>query len=368
MDSNPSVSGARTSAVSVSCPMPALPADTIGSLATAPGSAPRAILRISGPLAGSIVESACSGLDGSALHLQGRGQFEVTLEDGHGGQPCRIHWMPGPGSYTREDVVELHLVGHAGLVQEALSQLLSMGIRPALPGEFTRRAFENGRLDLTQAEGVLALVAARNQAELRAASALLVGGLGDRVQHLRAGLEAVRALTEASLDFDESDTGHIPATELGERLAVVLGDLQAASRWESQRTAPLGLQRVVLYGRPNAGKSALYNRLVTAEEGHQAIESDYPGTTRDTKRGEWQLPGGQVCVLEDTAGEDPTAEGVDGEAQRLQQQALEAAHLVLWAVPASEEVPGVRPQTQAPMLVVRTKQDLEAHPADREPW
>src|SRR5262245_53308739 len=179
--------------------------------------------------------------------------------------PLLLLWMPGPRSFTREDVAELHLPGSPPLLDAALERVLALGATPAEPGEFTRRAFLSGRIDLTRAEGVLALVGARDDRERRAGAALLAGGLADRIEALRDRLEDLRALCEASLDFDERDTGHVPEGEIEERLAGVRAALAEAHAFEVARASPGGEPRVVLTGAPNAGKSSLFNRLAGAE-------------------------------------------------------------------------------------------------------
>ena len=143
---------------------------TIYAVASAPGAGERAVVRASGSLAFEAVRGLCRDADGQPLAPPSRGLYEVQVDDGVGTQPALLVWMPGPGSYTREDVAEWHLVGNPALVRAVLRRLGELGLEPAGPGEFTRRAFENGRLDLTRAEGVLALVEARNREELRAAA------------------------------------------------------------------------------------------------------------------------------------------------------------------------------------------------------
>jgi len=205
--------------------------------------------------------------------------------------------MPGPRSFTREDVAEFHLPGSQPLLVAALARLLELGARPAAAGEFTRRAFHSGRIDLTRAEGVLALIRARNEAEVRSASALLFGGLARRIEGLRAELDGLRALCEASLDFDETDTGHVPEEELERRAAQGVRGLREAREWEERRAPASLVPRIVLAGRPNAGKSRLFNRLARGE----VLVSDHAGTTRDTVNATWTLAGVD-CLLVDTAG------------------------------------------------------------------
>lgn len=305
---------------------------TIVGLASPPGPGRRGIVRVSGPDAWSLVEAVWRGE--TPLPERPHRAFALgRLDDGAGEQPLLLLWMPGPRSFTREDVAELHLPGSPPLLDRALSRLLELGARMARPGEFTRRAFENGRIDLTRAEGVLALVSARSAAEVRGARALLEGGLGRRIETLREGLDALRALCEASLDFEESDTGDVPIAELLERGRRVLEGVREAERWESRRAPEPGLPRVVLLGEPNAGKSSLFNALVV---GGEALVSDVPGTTRDALAAVWTLPGGAAVRLFDTAGEDRGASGVDARAQERAERLFESADLLLWVVDATE--------------------------------
>lgn len=309
---------------------------TIAAVASPPGGGARAVLRVSGPRAADLVRGAfvADGAPGDARDGEGftpsaRGITLGRFDDGRGTQPAMLVWMPGPGSYTREDVAEFHLVGSPPLVAAALERLLRLGAQPAEPGEFTRRAFLSGRLDLTRAEGVLSLVTARSEAERRAASQLLAGGLADRIDALRAGLDALRALCEASLDFDETDTGHVPEDELRARTDAVLEGLREALAWESARAPRSGLPQVVLVGAPNAGKSRLYNRLAGAD----ALVSGRVGTTRDALRTTWRAGDAEV-ELWDTAGAVAPDGAVEREAQDRARALREAADLALWVVDA----------------------------------
>jgi len=278
--------------------------DTIAAIASARGAAERAVLRVSGELAAEVARSTCT-VDHVPFVPRSRGAIEVDFDDGEGAYPALAMWMPGPRSFTAEDVLELHLPGQPALVDAALECVLGKGVRLAEPGEFTRRAFENGRIDLTRAEGVSALVAARSAAERRAALALLSGGLDRRLADLRGRLDAARSLSEASLDFDEADTGHVPLEEIASLVRDIRTGLDGALGWERQRTLHAGRPRVALVGAANAGKSTLFNALVKgdlAAASGPAIVSDAEGTTRDTKRGAWELTEGVEAELIDTAG------------------------------------------------------------------
>ncbi len=328
---------------------------TIAAIASPPGPAARGVIRISGPRAADIIRACCQA-QGVPLEVEQRGVHAGSLDDGRGQQPASVLWMPGPRSFTREDVAELHLPGSPFLLAVALERVLRAGATLALPGEFTRRAFERGRIDLTRAEGVLALVSARSAEERRAATALLLGGLDERLVALRDRLDATRALCEASLDFDEEDTGHIPSAELAGSARSILSALEEAARWEQRRTPHMGQPRIVLAGAPNAGKSALFNRLV---ESAQAIESAQAGTTRDMLVGSWKVCGVD-CDLIDTAGLDEGDLGpADSGAQRSSERELRRADLLLWVVD------GTRFANDPDGLARSLQADFEGSPAAR---
>ncbi|MEZ6017064.1 MAG: GTPase [Planctomycetota bacterium] len=284
---------------------------TIVAVASPTGGAIRGVLRLSGPAAGRVVRETCS-CAGAPFEVSARSATFVSFDDGVAPLPALVLWFPAPHSFTREDVAELHVPGAAPLVARALARCLALGAVLAEPGEFTRRAFAHGRIDLSRAEGVLALVEARTRGERRAATALLFGGLERRVQGVRDTLDEARALVEASLDFDEADTGHVPWDEVAAALARATGGLQEARAFEARREALRGGARVALVGEPNAGKSSLFNRLLAAYGAQAADEdlalvADVRGTTRDTKRGALKVAG-QAFELVDTAGlELPTS-------------------------------------------------------------
>jgi tRNA modification GTPase len=334
---------------------------TIAAVSTPPGHAPRGVIRVSGPRSAELARAVARGTEPPELARRGfwRGRFD----DGRGEQPLLLLWMPAPHSYTREDVAEFHLPGNPYLLDAALARLFALGAEPARPGEFTRRAFENGRIDLLQAEGVLAMVQAANESERRAAAALLFGGLGERVAGVRDQLEGLRALCEASLDFDETDTLSVPAAEIEALGRKALGAVEAALAWEERREPLSALPRISLVGRPNAGKSSLFNALAG---GPHALVSEHAGTTRDGVAAIWRIAGVD-CRLVDTPG---IADGDLDEPDRIAQELARAEHasadLLLWVVDAA--APGERLEVAerlpkgVPRLIAWNKIDLpEAH-------
>jgi tRNA modification GTPase len=267
--------------------------------------------------------------------------------------------MPAPRTYTRQDVVEIN--GHGGIValRRILGLCLRQGARLAEAGEFTARAFLNGRLDLAQSEAVLDIVQAKTEVSLQAAVAQLAGRLSDRVRSARAGLVRALAYLEASIDFEEDE---IPERDIG-------SDLEQAEGAISQLLADAdrgiiyrqGI-RAAIVGRPNVGKSSLLNRLLRTS---RAIVTDIPGTTRDTLEETLNLEGIPV-VLVDTAG---IAEGSRDPIERLgierSRLALEQADLALLVVDAGQPLTSADRAIAAlvrgkPAIVVANKVDLLA--------
>jgi len=268
--------------------------------------------------------------------------------------------MRSPRSYTGEDVVELSCHGSPALLRMIVQWLVAGGARLAAPGEFTRRAFLNGRLDLAQAEAVALMIGARTDRAVALAARALAGGLSDQVRDLQARLIDVIAGLEVTLDFPEEGVGQ----DVGSA-RVAVGRLRAESeQWlEAARHGRVvhGGLTVALVGPPNAGKSSLLNALMGQD---RAIVSDLPGTTRDVVEGTIVLAGVPVRLL-DTAGIETPRDVIEAEGIRRSRRAMDESELLLVVMDGSVE-PDRRVLGETaprPRVLVRAKSDLQAHRA-----
>jgi tRNA modification GTPase len=271
--------------------------DTIAAPATAPGSSVRAMIRVSGPRAGALA-SALTG-----VRFEQRCLRRVCLRLGVNELPALMAWFEGGASYTGEPAFEVLIPGNPTLISRVMARLTAFkGVRVAGPGEFTARAYVNGRLTLAQAEGVGALVAASNQEQRRIALMALDGSMGAEYRAWADELLTLEALVEAGIDFtDQEDVIPSPAEALRRRLSVV-GEAIASRIGSSRgRDATTERVRVVLKGPPNAGKSTLFNRLLGRS---RVIESPMAGSTRDVIDEPLTLPDGSVVTLIDLPGLD----------------------------------------------------------------
>ena len=327
--------------------------DTIFALATAPGRAAVAVVRLSGPRAGQ----ALGALAGRRPPPRRAAVRKLRDTDGRILDEALVVWMPGPGSYTGEDSAELHLHGGPAVITGVLETLAGLGLRLAEPGEFTRRAFENGRLDLAQAEGVADLIEAETEAQRRQALDQLDGALGRAREAWRSDLVEALALFEAAVDFPDEDLPEDVAARAHpalERLVTALRSaLDGVERAERVRDG----FAIALVGAPNAGKSTLLNALSRREA---AIVTATPGTTRDVIEVALQLSGYKV-ILADTAGLRDTLDEVEAEGVRRARRRAEAADLRLWVVDGSGGDATPAPDVlQAGDLCLVAKADLPA--------
>ena len=332
-----------------------LSTDTIASLATPVGTAAIAVVRASGPAAGRLVQE----IFGANLLPRVAQHADYRLRDGTLLDDVLFTYFAGPNSYTGEDTVEISCHGNPFIARRMLDDLFVRGCRPAEAGEFTRRAFMNGRLDLSQAEAVMDLIHARSERALAAANQQLRGSLGRRMEELIALLLKCLAQIEAYIDFPEED---LPPENRAAVLADVdrlregVGRLLATGRYGE--VLRLGVRTVIL-GEPNAGKSSLLNRLVGRE---RALVSPEPGTTRDYLE-ELLAVGPHVLRLVDTAGLNVAPNALESRGiEKTFEQAAEA-DLFLWVVDASRPWPALpralaERLSGANTLVVRNKCDL----------
>ena len=300
--------------------------DTIFALATAPGRAALAVIRLSGPETGA----ALSALAGRLPSPRRASVRKLRTAEGALIDEGLILWFPGPASYTGEDSGELHLHGGQAVVEAAVAALAVQGLRLAEPGEFTRRAFQNGRLDLAQAEAVADLVDAETQAQARQALEQLGGGLGRRYEAWRELLLEALAVLEAAVDFPDEDLPEDVAARAGphlERLFRELVDARIDSRGRQVREG----YRIALIGAPNAGKSSLLNALVGRDA---AIVTATAGTTRDVIEVPMVL-GGYRVLLADTAGLRTAEDDIEAEGVRRATAWARSADLRIWVVDAS---------------------------------
>ena len=329
--------------------------DTIYALSSGSPPAAVAVVRISGPEAGR----ALAALAGAPPPSRRAALRTVRAQDGETLDRALVLFFPGPGSATGEDLAELHLHGGRAVVASVLAALAAIdGLRAAAPGEFTRRAFDNGRIDLAEAEGLADLLEAETQAQRRSALALAGGALSRRIHGWQTALLGLSARVEAVLDFsDEGEVGDsLPAgwdsdrRALAQEMSIVLGRPGAERLRDGVR--------VVIAGPPNSGKSSLLNSLVGREA---AITSALPGTTRDLVEAPIAI-GGMPFLLVDTAGLRDTDDEIESIGVGRARDSLAAADLILWlGAPGGCPGPAVAGEPSRNILV-RSRIDIV--PAD----
>lgn len=318
--------------------------DTIFALSSGLPPAGIAVVRISGTLAGPALKGLAGRLPASrrASYRRLHDAAGAVLDD------ALILWLPGPATATGEDLAELHLHGGRAVVAAALAALGAMpGLRMAEAGEFTRRAFENGRIDLTEAEGLADLLSAETEAQRHAALALAEGGLGRQVEAWQTALLSISAMIEADLDFsDEGDVAETAASsqrDAAQKLAWAMTEMLENPPAERLRDGV----RIVLAGPPNSGKSSLFNVLVDRDA---AIVSPIAGTTRDRIEAPVVLDGLPLLLI-DTAGlRNDTGDEIEAIGIGRAEAAMAGADIILWL--------GAAGDAPADAVVVRAKADL----------
>jgi len=335
--------------------------DTIAAVSTPAGSSAAAIVRLSGPRAFAILEGLLAEPSPRLAALPCYSAVEAPLRLRAGGPalPATLYLMRAPRSYTRQDVAEVHTLGSVPLVRMLLDAAVERGARIAAPGEFTRRAFLTGRIDLAQAEAVLAIIQATTAAELRAGTRALQGHRSRHIHGLHDALIGLRAQVEASIDFAEHDIELISRSALLAALDEALAGVGRELRNADAGVLPPEGIRVALCGLPNAGKSSLFNTLLGRD---RAIVTEVPGTTRDAIAEPLAVEGVRFRLY-DTAGLTRAADPLDAEAVARSEGLIAGAQIALVVLDASrplgEEERRLWSQIDAPhKLLVLNKSDL----------
>ena len=332
--------------------------ETIVAVATPPGRGGIGIVRLSGPEATRIAQPMLR-LRNPMAHAQARFADVLDVETQEKLDEAVVTFFAAPHSYTGEDVVEVAAHGSPVILETLVRQALEGGARLAAPGEFTQRAFLCGRIDLTQAEAVHDLIEAQTLYQARVAAQQLQGALSRRIKPIKEGLVALIALLEAGIDFAEDDVDVLPGRAILSRVGEIRGQLQpVADSFARGRIVQAGLMLAIV-GRPNAGKSSLFNRIVQRE---RAIVTAAPGTTRDLVTERVSL-GGIPVELVDTAGMREASDEAEQIGIRKSREALADADMVLLvldatAAPEQEELELLATLTQRRALVVVNKSDL----------
>jgi tRNA modification GTPase len=335
---------------------------TIAAIATPPGAGGIGVIRVSGSRSLAILRQLFRSQHAHSEFTSHRMYYGWLLHPETGmpiDEVLAVH-MRAPHTYTREDVAEIHCHGSFLVVEQILAAVVAAGARLAEPGEFTKRAFLNGRIDLTRAEAVLELLEARTAKSLSLALGQLQGRLHEKVAQIRQGLLDIRAIVEVAIDFPEEDVEILnPADlrrQLHDRIVTPLAELVASA--EQGRVFREGVA-VVILGRPNVGKSSLLNTLLQEE---RAIVTAIPGTTRDTIEELLDIKGLPVRII-DTAGIREATEAVEEIGIRRARQKLAAADLVLLLLDGSE-LPGEPDRLlfesigAKPLIIVINKMDI----------
>jgi tRNA modification GTPase len=341
--------------------------DTIAAIATPHGTGGISIIKISGPDAIAATEPLFTPRNPQRMlrHLPSQTMLYGHVHESERGEAIDevlISVLRGPHSFTGEDVVEINCHGGQHVTRSILDEVLRRGVRLAEPGEFTRRAFLNGRIDLTQAEATIDLIQARTKRAARLGSRMLKNGLGNRIKALLRIVADLRMRTEAAIEFDEEAEADLSPQDIQDELEhKILPDIvQMIEGFQHGERVRHGL-RVVLAGTPNVGKSSLMNRLLKQE---RVIVTEVEGTTRDTIDEEVEI-GGIPVVLTDTAGLRPSNDPIERIGQEKAQQAIGKADLILMMIDGSRPVAAAdqalaKQIAGRPHIVLRNKSDLFA--------
>ena len=340
--------------------------DTIAAIATPIGTGGIGIIKISGPESWTIGRRLFDH-SGSLETIQSHHLYHGHIVDSKTGNTVDevlISFMRAPTTYTREDVVEINCHSGFAVLDRILDLVTQAGARLAEPGEFTRRAFLNGRIDLTQAEAVLDLIQSKTRRSLDLAGEHLRGGLQTIITELRGHLLDILAMLEAAIDFPDEDLEILAGEQLAARIRQQVQDpiTQLLEHYEDGRILREGLA-VIIAGKPNVGKSSLLNKLLRS---NRALVTPVPGTTRDVIEESFSLRGIPLRLM-DTAGLRQAEELVEKLGMEFTRERLAQADLVLFLLDRStplapEDLQIYKDIGNKPKLIVLNKVDLEAHP------
>ncbi len=333
--------------------------DTIAAIATPPGQGALSVIRVSGPDAESVLRAVfrSRGTVPPWASVRRAVLGEILSEDGSVLDEGLVVFFRGPASYTGEDTFEFTGHGGALVTRRVLERAMRAGAKGAQPGEFTQRAFINGRLDLTRAEAVMDLIGAQSDRALRMATGLLSGSLGRKIAEACDGLVGVLAHVEAYIDFPEEDIDPETGAALRARMSDVLGLVRALENSAYRGRILREGVRVVLCGSPNAGKSSLLNHLLGKD---RAIVSSVAGTTRDTIEESVQMRGYAVRLI-DTAGIRESDDLVEAEGVVRSQREVDLADIILAVIDGSVGSHAAYLPEDQRVLRVFNKADLREH-------
>lgn len=337
--------------------------DTIVAIATAPGRGAVGVIRVSGPGAPRVAEQLLGELPAArkATLAQFFDAGGEALDEG------LALYFPAPASFTGEHVLELQGHGGAVILDLLLTRVLQLGCRMARAGEFSERAFLNGKMDIAQAEAVADLIDAGSAAGARAAVRSMQGAFSARVHALQAQITELRVFVEAAIDFPDEELEFLPTAALGARLHQIFDAFDAITAAARQGALLREGITVVIAGKPNAGKSSLLNRLAGEDV---AIVTDVPGTTRDVLRRQIHIDGMPVNLV-DTAGLRPTLDAIEAEGVRRATMEISRADRVLYLIDSAataEPIEALLSQLPAavPVTLVFNKIDVTGQPPHRD--
>lgn len=307
--------------------------DTICAIATPLGIGGVGIIRMSGPesceIAGKLFTASGGKKPGEFTPYR---MYYGTLDAGSFRDSCLCVRFAAPNSFTGEDVVEFHCHGGMALLEGVIRALIDGGARLAQCGEFSKRAFMNGKLTLAQAEGMIDLINARTEAQLSAASSLMMGELSGKVEKLQDGLKHLLAYIEVSIDYADEDIEEKGRDEIIASLKGIFAELSELASGYGRGSAIREGVRVALCGKPNVGKSSLFNALLGYE---RAIVTDIAGTTRDALEGEYIFEGALFRVY-DTAGIRESAEFIESKGIELSKKYIEGSDIAVFIAESGE--------------------------------